>query len=179
MAEENIVEIDENEDELISQEEEEEEEELEELEGEGELEGEEIGEEAQGSEESSQMTASEDESSWITWFVNIRGNDFFCEIEESYIQDDFNLTGLSSQVPYYDYAIDMILDIDIPLGFLSIFSFLFKFKYISPLDNLNEEHHEIVETAAEVLYGLIHARYIVTSSGLNKMVLLYLFIYFL
>jgi hypothetical protein len=70
----------------------------------------------QDSEHSSEMTASEDEASWISWFVNMRGNDFFCEVEESFIQDDFNLTGLSSQVPYYDYALDMILDVDIPLG---------------------------------------------------------------
>lgn len=72
--------------------------------------------EQQDSEHSSEMTASDDEASWISWFVNMRGNDFFCEVEESFIQDDFNLTGLSSQVPYYDYALDMILDVDIPLG---------------------------------------------------------------
>ena len=66
------------------------------------------------SEQNSEMTASEDESSWISWFISIRGNDYFCEVEESFIQDDFNLTGLSSQVPYYDYALDMILDVDMP-----------------------------------------------------------------
>jgi casein kinase II subunit beta len=38
------------------------------------------------------------------------------------------------------------------------------------LDVLTEEQHEIVETAAEVLYGLIHARYILTTAGMNKMV---------
>lgn len=108
-------------------------------------------EQQEGSEDSSEMTASEDETSWISWFVSMRGNDFFCEVEESFVQDDFNLTGLSTQVPYYDYALDMILDVDIPL------------------DGLSEEQHEIVETAAEVLYGLIHARYILTTAGMNKM----------
>ena len=38
------------------------------------------------------------------------------------------------------------------------------------VDVLTEEQHEIVETAAEVLYGLIHARYILTTAGMNKMV---------
>ena len=65
---------------------------------------------------SSHLTASDDETSWITWFVSLRGNDFFCEIDEEYIEDDFNLTGLQSLVPYYLFALDFILDVDIPPG---------------------------------------------------------------
>ena len=101
---------------------------------------------------SSELTHStEDETSWIYWFINLKGNDFFCEVDEEYFQDDFNLTGLSQMVPFYDYALDMILDVDIPA------------------DHLTDDQMEVVETAAEVLYGLVHARYILTNRGMQRM----------
>lgn len=96
-------------------------------------------------------TDGSEDTTWISWFAQLKGNEFFCEVEEDFIQDDFNLTGLSSQVTYYNYALDTILDVDIPEG------------------ELDDRQQEMVEVSAETLYGLIHARYILTARGMHAM----------
>ncbi|KAG4378995.1 hypothetical protein AAZX31_17G144800 [Glycine max] len=110
-------------------------------------------EESETDVEVSDVSVSEgDDTSWISWFCNLRGNEFFCEVDDDFVQDDFNLCGLSSQVPYYDYALDLILDVESSHG-----------------DTFTEDQNELIESAAEMLYGLIHARYILTSKGMAAM----------
>ncbi|KAF7453846.1 SKB2, Casein kinase II, beta subunit [Pyrenophora tritici-repentis] len=54
---------------------------------------------------SSQVT-----ESWIASFCGLLGHEYFAEVSEDFIEDDFNLTGLQSQVPMYKEALEMILD---------------------------------------------------------------------
>lgn len=89
-------------------------------------------------------------------FISSRGNEYFCEIDEEYLTDRFNLTGLNAEVPYYQYALDLITDVfDLDAD-----------------DHLRGQ----IEKSARHLYGLAHARYIVTTRGLAKMVRIWLMI---
>lgn len=53
-----------------------------------------------------------DEFGWISYFLTVKGHEIYCQVEEEYIHDPFNLTGLATQVPYYEYALDLITDAD-------------------------------------------------------------------
>lgn len=81
------------------------------------------GESAETSCKGSDVRCLDDEdASWISWFCNQKGNEFFCEVDDDYILDDFNRSGLRNQVPFYDYALDLILDVESSNG--KIFAYL-------------------------------------------------------
>lgn len=71
---------------------------------------------------------------------------------EEFIEDDFNLTGLNMLVPFYKEALEMMLDVE------------------PQEDSLKIPDVSIVESSAELLYGLIHQRYITTRQGMQQMV---------
>lgn len=121
--------------------------------------------------------------SWISSFCSLLGHEYFAEVSEEFIEDDFNLTGLQGQVAMYKEALEMILDVD-------------------PEEDEEEEEEEeeeeadesvegedriiarrsnerrhnrissdlsIIESSAELLYGLIHQRYICSRAGIQQM----------
>lgn len=58
-----------------------------------------------------------------------------------------------------------------PLTNMDCTSFSLMLAFFFFLDeNLDEEMRDIVEKSARHLYGLIHARFIITTHGLTKMV---------
>jgi hypothetical protein len=52
-----------------------------------------------------------EEMTWVQWFCSLPGHEFFCEVSEEFIDDDFNLTGLAPLVPYYTEAMETIQDV--------------------------------------------------------------------
>ena len=95
------------------------------------------------------MSTSSEESSWISWFCGLRGNEFLCIVPEEYIQQHFNLIGLPELVPHYKQSLETILDLDMDS------------------EDEREQSEEVemeIEQSAELLYGLIHARLVESFS---------------
>lgn len=75
------------------------------------------------------------------------------QVDEEYIQDKFNLTGLNEQVPHFKRALEVITDLDDeeepPRG--------------------KRTANDIVEQAAALLYELIHSRFLLSPRGMQLM----------
>lgn len=104
-----------------------------------------------------------DERSWISSFCSKRENQYFCEVEDSFISDAFNLYGINSEFHLYKQALSVILG-----------------EYTSEASNgeglevdlgVAEIDEAELENTANYVYGMIHARYILTTSGIEAMVL--------
>ncbi|KAF1814218.1 hypothetical protein P152DRAFT_465138 [Eremomyces bilateralis CBS 781.70] len=130
---------------------------------------------------------------WISSFCSILGHEYFAEVSEDFIEDDFNLTGLQSQVPMYKEALEMILDVEPE----DDDDDLTDEEDISVSDDMldngdrgaakpddpyrrssaSRRHQHmrlasdlsVIEASAELLYGLIHQRYITSRPGIQQM----------
>ncbi len=146
-------------------------------------------------EELEMSSSSQAPESWISAFCSLTGHEYFAEVSEDFIEDDFNLTGLQSQVPMYKEALEMILDVEPEDA-------------SEDDDEEDEEEDEdedemqdglepgergyrraadaaaaaaerrhlrmasdlsVIESSAEMLYGLIHQRFITSRAGIQQM----------
>lgn len=87
---------------------------------------------------------------WVVQFCANPRNQYFCEVKEQFMEEDFNLTGLMQIVPHYKEALELILDLE------------------------HERPVELADISAinesgVLLYGLIHARYIMSKMGIMAM----------
>lgn len=87
---------------------------------------------------------------WISNYCSLFGHDYFVEVAQEFIEDEFNLTGLASIVPFYRESLDMILDFE-------------------PEHEIAVNDMALVQHSAELLFGLIHQRFILTKQGLAMM----------
>ncbi len=76
------------------------------------------------------------------------GHEFFCEVDRGYIEDTFNLYGLRMEIPHFKSCLNIILDIS---------------------DHTSLAAEAGLDQHVMDLYGKIHARYILTKRGMDRM----------
>jgi len=102
------------------------------------------------------MDAEADESTWIQWFCALPENEGFVQIEEEYLQDSFNLIGLGKFIPNMNKVLDYILDQENTDS-----------ESESSIDSQEDSDEEDLKLNAIILYGLVHARFLMTNQGMH------------
>jgi casein kinase II subunit beta len=154
-------------------------------------------------------TSSGTPESWISSFCSLIGHEYFAEVSEDFIEDDFNLTGLQNQVAMYKEALEVGVSPSTPASRKAAFrprstDPLQMILDVEPEDDDEEDEEEdeedendsgeapdrmatrhtgeqrrqhsrmasdlsVIESSAEMLYGLIHQRYICSRAGIQQM----------
>lgn len=87
--------------------------------------------------------------SWTEWFLGLRGNEYFCSVDDEFVADRFNLTGIGHDIPQFKKAYELIT---------------------GAYDETDDSETRIViEKSARHTYGLIHSRFVLTGAGLERM----------
>ena len=88
---------------------------------------------------------------WVSWFLSTPRGKYFVEVDEVYLKNIFNYYGLRQKVPNFKFALDLIQG-----------------PYIEPSNRL-PSWPEDIDDYGLCLYGLIHARYLLTDEGQRRM----------
>ncbi|KAJ3423752.1 casein kinase ii subunit beta [Anaeramoeba flamelloides] len=86
------------------------------------------------------------------WFCSLKGNEFFCKINPTYLKNEESFEFLKPQFKFFDLALEIITNQENKV-----------------LEKRSNEDNEIIEKESQLLYGLIHSSYILTDEGMEKM----------
>ena len=90
---------------------------------------------------------------WIQWYLSLEDHEYLLEIDSEYLNDKMNLLGMKLPFPKdrYKECLRLIMSNKVP----------------NEEDLQNQKFLELNQDASDV-YGMIHARYVLSSTGLAK-----------
>lgn len=96
----------------------------------------------------------ETSSNWVDWYLAEPRGKFHVKIDQEYLRNAYTYYGIRQKVNLFSAAVDLMVN-----------------NFYQPISIEEDEKSKrvIIEQQAEVLYGLIHARYLLTNVGLEKM----------
>eukprot|EP00835_Amoeboradix_gromovi_P000411 NODE_14_length_42432_cov_0.433799.p16 type:complete len:211 gc:universal NODE_14_length_42432_cov_0.433799:25770-25138(-) len=93
-------------------------------------------------------SSSESLEGWVGWYVRQTESQLLIDVEEDFYLDKFNLTGLQNIV-HFPICYDILTD-------------------NSDIQEYSQDAHLILDKSTRHLYGMIHARYVLTAPGMRK-----------
>lgn len=97
-----------------------------------------------------------EERTWIEEFLSLEGHELFCEVDVEFIVDRFNLTGINTGTERLQNMITIVTG------------------YSDSFDEIDGEVEDnMQEEMARQFYGLVHARYILSTRGIQRMLAKY------
>lgn len=90
-------------------------------------------------------------SSWTEWFLSSQFGLYFVEIDKEFLDNTFNVYGIRQKIPHFKLAWDLI-----------------RGSYIPP-ENYPNTWPANLNDYGIMLYGALHARYLMTTTGMTKM----------
>lgn len=96
---------------------------------------------------------SKEKKGWVDWFLAQPGHQFFVRIDDSFLQNMYNYYGIKQKVDHFQEAYQLLNN-----------------NSISKCNAKSENSINvfIVEQQTMVLYGLLHARFLLTNEGMEK-----------
>jgi casein kinase II subunit beta len=95
--------------------------------------------------------SSKTDQTWVEWFLSSPRGSVFIRVDDAYLNDVFNYYGIRQKVPNFRFSFDLIRG-----------PYLLR-------ERRPAEWPSDIDDYGMCLYGLIHARYLMTSAGQERM----------